>query len=127
MSLSGKFDESCDGPSISEIIPKCIPICSITQIAKIVGHNAERQQLPLTIHKSQGLTLDKTRVELGKTENVTELTYVALSRVRALSELVVEPMTLEHLQAPEISPNLSFQINEEKRLNAFSNPNIRYR
>lgn len=68
----------------------------------------------MTIHKSQGLTLNKAQVDLGKSENTTGMTYVALSRVRNLSDLLVEPMTLERLQAPKKSPNLHFRIMEER-------------
>jgi len=52
------------------------------------GINHERIQIPLklawsiTIHKSQGLTLDKVIVDIGKKECFDGLTYVALSRVR---------------------------------------------
>jgi len=42
------------------------------------------------------------------------MTYVALSRVRNLSDLVVEPMTLERLQAPKKSPNLHSRIMDEQ-------------
>ena len=42
------------------------------------------------------------------------MTYVALSRIRNLSDPVVEPITLERLQAPKKSPNLQFRIIEEQ-------------
>ena len=45
------------------------------------------------------------------------MTYVALSRIRNLSDPVVEPITLERLQAPKKSPNLHFKIIEEQGLN----------
>lgn len=67
--------------------------------------NLERQQLPLrvawsiTIHKSQELTLKKSWVDLGPSENVAELAYVALSRVRKLTDLVIEPLKFERLQS----------------------------
>ena len=47
-----------------------------------------------------------TGIDLGKAENVTGMTYVALSRVRNLSDLVIEPLTFERLQALKKSPNL---------------------
>ena len=87
-----------------------------------LGYNAERQQLPLrlawamTIHKCQGLTLEKAWIM----ENVTGMTYVALSRVRNLSDLVLEPLTFERLQAAKKSPNLQYRLSEEQRLDRLS-------
>lgn len=36
-------------------------------------------------------------IDLGHSEKVAGLTYVALSRVRKLSDLVIEPMTFDRL------------------------------
>ena len=58
------------------------------------GLACSRLQLPLqlawavTIHKAQGLTLDKAVVHIGKKEFCTGLTFVACSRVRRLSDLL---------------------------------------
>src|SRR6266852_5431400 len=41
----------------------------------------------VTVHKSQGLILPKIRLGLGKREFSTGLTFVALSRVKALDDL----------------------------------------
>ena len=98
-----QFDEPYNGPSVSPDLPRCVPICPITQVSQSLGYNAEKQQLPLrlawamTIHKCQGLTLEKAWIDLGKSENVTGMTHVALSRVRNLSDLVLEPLTFERL------------------------------
>ena len=68
--------------------------------------NCERQQIPLklswavTIHKSQRLTIDKTIVDLGPTEKVAGLAYVALSRVRNM---------------------IKFRLMEEKRIDDLDN------
>ncbi len=56
-----------------------------------------RQQLPLklawavTIHKAQGMTLDKVVIDVGKKEFSCGLTFVACSRVRQLSGLLFDP------------------------------------
>ena len=117
-----QFDETYSGPSVSPDLPRCVPICPITQVCQSLGFHAERQQLPLrlawamTIHKCQGLTLEKAWIDLGKSEHVTGMTYFALSRVRKLSDLVLEPLTFERWQAPKKSPNLQYRISEEKTL-----------
>ena len=113
--------DNYQGHSISNL-PKCVPICPVT-----VSHTSyygchERQQLPLklawaiTIHKSQGLTLEKAWIDIGPSEAVPGITYVALSRVRALSSCVIEPMSFERLQGIGKSSCLKFRIQEEERL-----------
>ena len=70
----------------------------------------------MTIHKSQGLTLQKATVDLGKQESVPELAYVALSRVRQLQDLAVVPMSFERLTAVKRHKSFLYRIDEEKRL-----------
>ena len=65
------------------------------------GHHPEASahvcNLPLklawavTIHKSQGLTLDKVVIDVGKMEFSSGLTFVACSRVRQLKDLLFTP------------------------------------
>lgn len=112
------------GPSFCKNMPNCVPIFPVTShINDTNGLNLERQQLPLklawsiTIHKSQGLTLKKSWVDLGPSENVAGLAYVALSRVRKLSDLVIEPMSFERLQSIKKTSNYKFRLLEEARLN----------
>ena len=68
-----KFD-NYTGPSISDTTPACVPICPITVAVQLADALHERQQLPLklawsvTIHKSQGLTLSKAWIDIGKSE-----------------------------------------------------------
>ena len=44
------------------------------------------------------------------------MTFVALSRVKKIEDLIVEPMTMERLQAPKKSCNLKYRLQKEKRL-----------
>lgn len=52
----------------------------------------------VTIHKIQGITAKKTIVDIGKNEKPSGLTYVALSRVRKLEDLLIEYFGLERLE-----------------------------
>ena len=55
-----------------------------------------RRQIPLrmawalTIHKSQGMTLDQATVDIGAKER-QGLTFTAISRVRSLTDLQIHP------------------------------------
>ena len=86
-----------------------------------IGFN-ERQQFPLrlalalTIHKSQGLTLPKAWIDIGKSERTAGVSYVAISRVKSLASCVIEPMTYERLISLKSSTNLQYRFEEEKRL-----------
>ena len=59
---------------------------------------------------------EKAWIDLGLSENIAGLAYVALSRVKNLQDLIIEPMTLERLQAVKKSSNFHFRIQEEARL-----------
>ena len=116
--------ESYQGPSFNNEA-KIVPIVPIISASNTTV-NMERQQLPLklswaiTIHKSQGLTLSKAVVDLGPKEKVAGLAYVAISRVRKLSDLILLPLTHERLTAVQKSVNFKFRQEEEKRLDDLS-------
>ena len=85
-----QFD-NYSGPTINGSVP-IAPV----QANWISGNsNCKRVQFPImlafaiTIHKSQGLTLDKNVVNLGEFETSLGLSYVALSRVRTLEGLAL--------------------------------------
>ena len=111
------------GPSISSIQPSYVPICPVTVSAQTSDGFHERQQLPLrlayalTIHKSQGLTLPKAWIDIGKSERTAGVSYVAISRVKTLSSCVIEPMTFERLTCLKTSSTLQYRLPEEARLN----------
>lgn len=88
-----KFD-NYQGPSVYDGMLPIIP--QIVSFKKS-GVTCTRKQFPLrvayaiTIHKSQGITLDKAVVDIGNSEFGLGLTYVALSRVKTIEGLVIEP------------------------------------
>ena len=71
-----------------------VPIPPICQTWSASGSQHSRLQLPLklawavTIHKSQGLTLDKVVIDIGQREFSSGLTFVACSRVCHLQDLL---------------------------------------
>ena len=121
ITIKVKFDDYT-GNSISDSILSCVPICPITASTNSAGKMHERQQLPLrlccamTIHKSQGLTLQKAWIELGPSESVLGITYVALSSVRTLYSCVIESMSLERLQSIRNSKKFHYRTLECARL-----------
>ena len=108
------------GPSFLQ--PGCVPICPVNISADVSGKHYERLQLPLrlawaiTRHKSQGLTLDKTWIDLGKSERVAGMSYVALSRVRRLLDCIIEPIPFERLQSIRNSKSFAYRLEEEEQL-----------
>ena len=86
------------------------------------GKYLSRQQIPLrlkyamTIHKSQGQTLPKVIVDLGKGEKVAGCIFVATSRVRSIGDIVFEPMTFDRLRAIGRDKNMEKRIEEEQGL-----------
>ncbi|KAJ6481607.1 hypothetical protein DFH09DRAFT_950523, partial [Mycena vulgaris] len=72
-----------------------IPIPPVKSTFEHGGKNMSRAQVPLrlawavTVHKSQGLTLKKVKLGLGKKEFVSGLIFVGLSRVKTIDSLVI--------------------------------------
>ncbi|XP_052129226.1 uncharacterized protein LOC127750779 [Frankliniella occidentalis] len=94
---------SYDGPSI---IPgtKLVPIKAVLKSwTNSNGINCTRFQFPITlcyacsIHKSQGMTLEKAVINIGKSDFSLGLSYVAFSRVRCLTNLIIEPFLQKRL------------------------------
>ena len=113
------------GPSFFEK-ERCVPIIPVTSAVDISGNILERQQIPLklawaiTIHKAQGLTLNKAWVDIGKKECFDGLTYVALSRVRNLKDMIIQPFPFERIGNINKSKAFSFRKEEENRLHTLS-------
>ena len=93
VAVTVRFD-SYTGPTLSD---GTIPICPLLRTWFSTTRQCSRLQLPLrlswavTIHKSQGLTLDKVVIDVGKKEFSSGLTFVACSRVHRLTDLLFVP------------------------------------
>ena len=101
------------------------PITPMRRTWSTSGVQCSCLQLPLklalavTIHKSQGLTLDKVVIDLGKREFSCELTYVACSRVRQLTDLIFSPpFPFQRLASLSNSQRLHERQIEDQRLSS---------
>ncbi|KAI3835106.1 hypothetical protein MKX03_016792 [Papaver bracteatum] len=122
-----KFDKYT-GPQLYEepninVIP-IVPV--VTNWISSSGVTCQRKQLPLilcwaiTVHKSQGLTLDQAVADIGAKESLG-LTFVALSRTRRLSDLAFHPMfSFERIAKIGECKALPERRQEEKRLQELS-------
>ena len=118
--------DSYSGPTFPD---GTIPIAPLRRCWSSSGGQCSRLQLPLklawavTIHKSQGLTLDKAVIDVGKREFSTGLTFVACSRVRQLQDLLfTPPFTFQRLAALSNSRRLEERQEEDKRLQSLQPP-----
>lgn len=108
------------GPTLHD---SSVPIVPIRRTWSAAGGQCSRLQLPLklawavTIHKSQGLTLDKAVVNVGTKEFSSGLTFVACSRVRQLRDLLFNPpCTFQRLASLSNSKRLLERKAEDQRL-----------
>ena len=121
-----QFDNTYTGPSFCSDKARCVPIIAEANESDSYGALYERHQLPvklswaITIHKSQGLTLEKAWVNIGKSNKFSGLTYVGLSRVRKLEDLIDEPMNFEKLQSIKDKNNFKYRVLKEQRLDALA-------
>lgn len=79
-----------------------------------------RTQLPLTpafgvtIHKSQGLTLEKVVVELGPKDFANGLAFVTISRVNTLAGLAFRsPFSIERLKRTDTPALIRLRVDTE--------------
>ena len=110
------------GPNFDERYPKLVPIIPMLSEVRVGETTYERVQVPLrlswaiTIHKSQGLTLKDTFIDIGKTEAVSGLAYVAFSRMQELDSFVVKPFSMDRLRNISKVKQYIYRIKEEERL-----------
>lgn len=88
-----KFD-AYTGPTL---IDDSIPIVPQTVRFKKNNVSCMRKQFPLrsayaiTVHRSQGITVSKAVIDIGNSEFGLGLTYVAMSRVKSIQGVLIEP------------------------------------
>ena len=109
MAVLISFD-NYEGPTITSLEgTRVVPIAPIrrTWDGKS-GILCSRLQLPvrlawaITVHKSQGLTLQKAVVDLGSKEFTAGLSFVAVSRVRSIGDILFKPFNFERIQRTQV-------------------------
>ena len=94
------------------------------------GTSCSRLQVPvclawtITVHKSQGLTLEKANIDIGSKEFAAGLSFVAISRVRSLGDIIFQPFSFERLQRIKKCSRLRERKVEEERLATLSQNGI---
>jgi hypothetical protein len=84
------------GPDFPPYDRKTVPVFPVTRQFEFKGSPCTRTQFPLrlayaiTVHKSQGLTLSRVVLNIDQKEHCLGLSYVAISRVKALDGLIFE-------------------------------------
>ena len=100
-----------------------MPICPLRCTWSTPSGSCSRLQLPLklawavTIHKAQGLTLNKEVINIGKKEFCAGLSFVACSQVCALNDLLFDPSFLyQRVKNLANSQRLQERLLEDDRL-----------
>ena len=112
------------GPSFHPTEEKIVPIVPVFRKWHDYKVEHNRTMLPvtpsygITIHKSQGQTLDKIILNLHDKEFATGLTYTAISRATKLENIAFDPEFPTFKRFDDISKKTQFQerLKEEERL-----------
>ena len=110
------------GPALFKDHPTYVPIVPF-HASWVDSKQRTRTQIPLdlswamTIHKGQGLTLERAVIDSGNRENPCGgITFVALSRLKTFDGLFLKPMTYERIEQINRKVMLQKRREEEKRL-----------
>ena len=111
------------GPSFHPTEEKLVPIVPVLRNwfeSKTEHHRIMLPLIPsyaITIHKSQGQTLDKVILNLGEKEFASGLTYTALSRATKLENIKFEPFpSLIRMTEQIFNAKFRKRVNEEKKI-----------
>jgi len=115
--------EAYKGPTITTLEGnKVVPIVPIKRSWEGKNGPCSRLQVPIclawaiTVHKSQGLTLEKAKIDIGSKEFAAGLSFVALSRVRSLNDMCLKQFSFERLERIKNCRRLQERKEEENRL-----------
>jgi len=117
-----EFDNYAGPAIVSSEGERVVPIPPIRHTWDGKNGTCSRLQVPIclawaiTVHKSQGLTLKQAVVDLGKKEYAAGLSFVAISRVCALKNILFNPFSLERIQRVKTCKRLQERMAEERRL-----------
>ena len=70
----------------------------------------------MIIHKSQRQTMTKAVIDIGNKKMTAGCKFVALSRLKSLSGILIQPMTFERLKAIQCLKRMQQRITEEQKL-----------
>lgn len=101
--------------------PALMPLhLTVVPITQIRAANSNGMPLTLawaiTIHKSQGMTLECATVDLGQREFTSGLTFVALSRCKTFHSLRIQPLELHRYKHIENGRYVEARQHEFRRL-----------
>ena len=123
VAVTVKFD-NYTGPTLPD---GTVPITPLRRSWFSTSQQCSRLQLPLklawaiTIHKAQGMTINKVVIDVGKREFASGLTFVASSRVRRLNDLLfVSPFPFQRIATSSKSSRLNDRLKEDARLQQLS-------
>ena len=113
------------GPPFLQQHPRTVPIAPYQGNFEYKGASCIRIQVPLvlswaiTIHKSQGMTLDKAVIDIGRKEMANGLTFVAVSRVRRIGDIAFSTTyNMQRLTSIKHGTRIAERLQEELRLDS---------